>query len=307
MTQTPCNRNFWQSPTQTRIVQQPSELPWGQQSLCCYCPSMCMLWSNSYCPLTPTKPRPLWPRWTSEQAESHPTMGEEGDKTWARGTLKVAGNNHHIHYRPRTATSGEKCTSLQSTPAESTPMNAGEGIGGFRCCDRLYTHEWDAGDGSNKHWTMLCLPLLVRSVMSSELPFHLQLRLRGNLGFLESLASLKFPENKLLQSLAFPSIAHVPLNEAQSGLGLHKCPEILYQVPTLRHFKMSLFFTKTAHQPLQCLKFKIQHFQMLLPNIFMAATKRILFSYLKTLNFGECAYAERLRGARGINHSKLLL
>lgn len=116
MIQRPCNSNFWQSPAQTWMVQQHSELPWGQQSLCCNFPSSFILWSNSYCPLIPTKPGPLQPSWTPEQAENHPIIGEEWDKIWARGTLQVAGKNHRVHYRPRTATSGEKWTSLQNAP-----------------------------------------------------------------------------------------------------------------------------------------------------------------------------------------------
>lgn len=115
----------------------------------------------------------------------------------------------------------------------------------------------------------------------------------GELGFPESSASLKSPKNKFLQSWASPSTAHVPLSLAWVCTSARR---FSLMFPLWDIFRWAHFSPRTAHLSLQSLTFKTEHFQMLLPNIFVAATKRVLFAFSNT-EFWRVLHMQR--GSKG--------
>lgn len=105
-----------------------------------------------------------------------------------------------------------------------------------------------------RHWTTLCSS----EVSSAQgFPFIYSSGPRpGELQFPESSTSLKSPKNKLLQSLASPSIATSLWAKPSLAWGCTSAQRFSIKFPLWDTFRWAFFLPRTAHQPHQSLNLK---------------------------------------------------
>lgn len=213
MIQRPCNGSFFGQLFDKALPRfgwsrSPQDSP-GESKVCAVLTLPCAFYGQ-----TATKPCPLWPSWAPEQTENDPTVGEERDKTRARGALKVTGKNHCVHCRAGAGSSGGNGACEEHSWGKLEWTGTNKAMGGHL---GFFWVLWQAVHTPVTPWGWLTLNHALLSSAHQEhqeLPSHLQLRTKtwGNLGSRELRTFKISRKNKLLQSLASPSTAHVPLS-----------------------------------------------------------------------------------------------